>query len=282
MYNVTPLISQTGDTPAILGLVLNYATDSYAYTVPVTNTLANQQWSQGGMVLLSLYDNDPTFSYNSTGAPTGQPIPSSAFHSLTDHSSAAYAQWHAQLDTYAAALHTLTDSGNVVLFRPFIEINGNWNWYGAENPADFISVWQDMYSYLMTTKGLKNVLWIYNVNQNVGNYMSYYPGANYVDIVGMDIYSSDVVGSATNGNMYSELVATGKPLIMPEVGLSANGPQNFTLDNTVIINSIRNSLPNVVGFAVFNGGWSICNQNNAAQLMNDPWIVNAGNVPSGL
>lgn len=281
---VTPLVSQTGKSPAILGLVLNYATNSYAYNVSVTNTLANQQWSQGGMVMLSLYDNDPTFSYNTSGAPIGQPIPASAFHQLTIKTSAAYAQWHSQLDTYAAALHTLTDSGNTVLFRPFIEINGNWNWYGAENATDFIAVWQDMHDYLMNTKGLKNVLWIYNVNDNVGQYMNYYPGSNYVDIVGLDVYAypSSVVSFANAGGLYGDLVATGKPIIFPEIGLSPNGPANYTEDNTAIINAIQQSMPNVVGFLVFNGSWAICNQNNASGLMNNPWIVNLSDLPSGI
>lgn len=279
---VTPLAPQTGQNPAILGLVLNYATDSYAYTVAVTDTLAKQWWSAGGMVMLSLYDNDPTFSFNSTGAPTGQPIPSAAFHSLASKGSAAYVQWHTQLDTYAAALHTLTDSGNVVLFRPFIEINGNWNWYGGESPADFIAVWKDMHDYLTITKGVKNLVWIYNVNQDVGNYLSYYPGSAYVDVVGMDLYRADPVNAATNGNMYAQLVSTGKPLIIPEMGLSAAGPANYTQDDMVIINSIRNSLPNVVGFVEFNGGWSIVNQNNASALMNDPWIINLADIPGGL
>ena len=280
---VTPLRSLTGQDPAILALVLNYATQSYAYTVDVTNTLANQWWAKGGMVMISLYSNDPTFSFNTTGAPVGQSIPAGAFHKLTDKTSAEYAQWHSQLDTYAAALHMLTDTGNVVLFRPFIELNGNWNWYGAENTADFIAVWRDMRDYMMNTKGLKNVLWIYNVNAQVGNYTAYYPGTSEVDIVGMDIYATgdQVVGAANSGGMYQALVATGKTLILPEIGLLTGGnPPKFSADNTDIINDIKSSLPNVVGFIVFNGPWSICNQNNASALMNDAWVVNASEIPT--
>jgi mannan endo-1,4-beta-mannosidase len=282
MDNVNPLVSQTGDSPAILALVLNYATNSYAYNVPVTNTLAAQQWAKGGMVMLSIYSNDPTFSSNASGQPNGQSIPSSAFHSVATKGSAAYVQWHKQLDTYAAALHTLTDSGNVLILRPFIEINGNWNWYGGESATDFIAIWKDMHDYLTITKGVKGLLWLYNVNQDVGGYMSYYPGSAYVDIVGMDLYRADPVNAANSGNMYAQLVASGKPLIIPEIGLSANGPSNFTQDDMVIINSIRNSLPNVVGFVAFNGSWSIVNQNNASSLMNDPWIINVSNIPAGL
>jgi mannan endo-1,4-beta-mannosidase len=274
---VDPLTTQTGKAPAILGLVLNYATDSYAYTVSVTNTLAGAQWAKGGMVMLSLYDNDPTFSFNKSGAPTGKPIPGSAFHSLTDRSSAAYKQWHEQLDTYAAALHTLTDSGNVILFRPFIELNGNWNWYGAEDTTDFIAVWKDMHDYLMTTKGLTNVLWIYNVNAQVGKYTDYYPGTEYVDIYAD---GDKIVAGVNDGGMYAALLATGKPLIFPEVGLGSNAPPDDTVDDTAIIDDIRGSLPGVVGFLAFNGGWALCNQKNASALMHDSWVVNAGEIPT--
>jgi mannan endo-1,4-beta-mannosidase len=179
---------------------------------------------------------------------------------------------------------SLTDSGNTVLFRPFIELNGNWNWYGAENPADFIAVWQDMYHYLMVTKGLKNVLWIYNVNPNVGSYTAYYPGASYVDIVGLDIYgtSSQFVQYGNAGNAYSDLASLGKPLILPEVGLGINAPANDTVDDTTIIDDIKKSFPDFVAFVVFNGSFAICNQDNASALMNDPWVVDLAGVPSGL
>lgn len=279
---VDPLVAATGENPSILGLVLNFATGSGAYDVGVTDTLARQWWSKGGVVMLSLYDNDPTFSYNRTGAPIGRPIPGWAFHSLTVKSSAAYRQWHSQLDTYAAALHTLTDSGNVVLFRPFIEINGDWNWYGAENPADFIAVWRDMHDYLENTKSVRNLLWIYDVNQDVGRYVSYFPGASFVDVVGMDIYNSHPTSDPANGSMYAQLVATGKPLIVPEIGLGYSAPARDTQFNPVIVDSIRSAYPHVVGFVVFNSSFAVCNQLDASVLMNDPWIVNLGNLPGGL
>jgi mannan endo-1,4-beta-mannosidase len=279
MLVVDPLAPETGNNPSILGLVLNYATNSGAYEVSVSEALANLWWSKGGLVMLSLYDNDPTHSYNSTGAPIGRPIPAAAFHSLTDEYSAAYRQWHSQLDTYAAALHALTDSGRVALFRPFIEINGNWNWYGAEDPADFIAIWRDMHDYLTLTKGVRNLLWLYDVNQDVGRYLDYYPGASYVDLVGMDIYNPQPTSDPANATMYAGLRGTGKPLIIPEIGLGYAGPPDHTRDDRVIIDSIKGAYPDVVGFVVFNGSFAICNQNDAAALMNDPWVIDLAELP---
>jgi mannan endo-1,4-beta-mannosidase len=241
MSDVTPLVAETGQNPAILGVVMNYVGNSGAYDIGVANTIANQWWAQGGLVELSIYSDDPTFSDDPSGYPNGTSIPASAFHELTDTSSAAYKQWHSQLDTYATELHTLTDSGNVVMLRPFIELNGDWNWYGAQAPSDFIFVWQDMYDYLMKAKGLINVLWIYNVNANVGRYSDYYPGSSYVDVVGMDIYDSpgNYVADANNGGMYAFLVSTGKPLILPEVGLSSSTPGTDSIDNSQLMSLIQ-------------------------------------------
>jgi mannan endo-1,4-beta-mannosidase len=141
-----------------------------------------------------------------------------------------------------------------------------------------------MYTYLMVTKGLTNVLWIYNVNQNVGNYTAYYPGSNYVDIVGLDIYGtpSEFVSYGNAGNAYASLDALGKPMILPEVGLGDNAPSNYSVNDADIINDIRSSFPDFVGFVVFNGGWAISNQNNATGLMNDPWVVNLSGLPAGI
>jgi len=284
MSNVTPLMGQTGQSPAILGVVMNYVGNSGAYSIDVANSMANQWWAQSGLVEMSLYSDDPTFSSSAQGYPNGSSIPAAAFHQLTVTSSAAYRQWHSQLDTYAAELHTLTDSGNVVLLRPFIELNGGWNWYGAQNPADFVSVWQDMHDYLMNGKGLVNVLWIYNVNAFSGQYSSYYPGGAYVDIVGMDIYDSaaNYVADANNGGMYSFLVSTGKPLILPEVGLSSANPAMSSIDMSRLIDIIQTSLPEVVGFVNWCQGWDLADQNNVSALLNNPWVVDLSEMPSGI
>lgn len=51
-----------------------------------------------------------------------------------------------------------------------------------------------MFNYLTTTKNLHNVLWVYSPDHSRGNRLAYYPGAAYVDIVALDVYTDDPVG----------------------------------------------------------------------------------------
>jgi mannan endo-1,4-beta-mannosidase len=50
-----------------------------------------------------------------------------------------------------------------------------------------------MFNYLTYTKHLHNILWIYSPDQGASNPSMYYPGDNYVDIVGLDVYVDDPV-----------------------------------------------------------------------------------------
>ena len=61
-----------------------------------------------------------------------------------------------------------------MLFRPFVEINGTWFWWGSPPASNFIAVWRETQTYLMTMTGLQDTLiWVYNVNAWVGNYTTY-------------------------------------------------------------------------------------------------------------
>ena len=50
-----------------------------------------------------------------------------------------------------------------------------------------------MFNYLHYIKHLHNILWIYSPDQGAPNPSMYYPGDNYVDIVGLDVYTDDPV-----------------------------------------------------------------------------------------
>lgn len=49
-----------------------------------------------------------------------------------------------------------------------------------------------MYTYFTTTKGLHNLIWVWN-----GQKADYYPGDAYVDIIGDDIYAEDNTSQVT-------------------------------------------------------------------------------------
>lgn len=111
----------------------------------------------------------------------------------------ARALYLSTLDNFA---HWATDAehwgGRALIFRPFHENDGDWAWWGT-NPvsacsdADYVQLWRETVDYLRNTKGVHNLLYAYSP-EIIRGYTDYtgsrYPGDDYVDIFGIDLYAS--------------------------------------------------------------------------------------------
>jgi len=106
----------------------------------------------------------------------------------------------------------LEADGIPVLFRPFHEHNHSF-WWGLDrwgsNPAhkvlpeDFIRLWKYTVDYMKNDKGVRNFLYVYSPNgffttatSGSDSYGWGYPGDDYVDICGFDMYYN--TGSTNN------------------------------------------------------------------------------------
>ena len=90
------------------------------------------------------------------------------------------------LKNAAAYLKLLRDADIPVLWRPFHEAAGGWFWWGKD-AASFKSLWIAMFNYFKT-EGLDNLIWVWTTE---GNDADWYPGDQYVDIVGRDVYNNE-------------------------------------------------------------------------------------------
>ena len=90
------------------------------------------------------------------------------------------------LKNAAAYLKLLRDADIPVLWRPFHEAAGGWFWWGKD-AASFKSLWIAMFNYFKT-EGLDNLIWVWTTE---GNDSDWYPGDQYVDIVGRDVYNKE-------------------------------------------------------------------------------------------
>jgi len=262
---VQAVTAQTGKTVAILGTTLGISGSSEDGV-----RLSNQWLSAGGVVLLSLWPVDPFTGKQDND----RSIPIS---NVTTPGSAASKAWFAYLDGIAAKLRQIRGP---VLFRPFVELNGNWFWYGRQPTAQFITLWQQMHDYLVTTKGLTNLLWVYNVNGGQGNYAEYYPGAAYVDVVSMDSYPP----SAADVPMYNALLALGKPIIYAEVGPTIADNSKivpFSADNSLVLAVVKKDFPKVVAVVIWCQNSGLPRQKGAAELLSDPAVINLSDLAPG-
>ena len=90
------------------------------------------------------------------------------------------------LKNAAAYLKLLRDADIPVLWRPFHDAAGGWFWWGKD-AASFKSLWIAMFNYFKT-EGLDNLIWVWTTE---GNDADWYPGDQYVDIVGRDVYNKE-------------------------------------------------------------------------------------------
>ena len=79
-----------------------------------------------------------------------------------------------------------------VLFRPFHEMNGDWFWWCSKSctPEEYKALFQFTVNYLRKEKQLHNLIYVYSsdVFSSEEEYLRYYPGDNYVYVLGFDDY----------------------------------------------------------------------------------------------
>jgi len=142
---------------------------------------------------------------------------------LTTPGTKLNSKWLAQIDVIAGYLKQLKNAGVTVLWRPYHEMNGVWFWWGNKKGNDGIAkLWKMMYDRYTNYHQLNNLIWVWGANglrdipfDEAYDYKDYYPGANYVDVLGADVYHFDY-----EQKDYNELVklANGKPIALTETG----------------------------------------------------------------
>ena len=134
-----------------------------------------------------------------------------------------------------------------VIFRPWHENIGSWFWWGGKlcTAQEYMELYRQTWLYFTKERGLTNILWCYSPNGPLKpeDYMSRYPGDEFVDILGTDIYEFVAPGEELEDagdrfnvqveDMLTSLVAIGyerdKLICLSETGLEGlKDPQWWT------------------------------------------------------
>ena len=88
--------------------------------------------------------------------------------------------------------------GIPVIFRPWHENLASWFWWGGKlcTEDQYKELFRTTWTYFVKARKLENLLWCYSPNSNISvdEYMSRYPGDEFVDILGFDHY--EFIGEA--------------------------------------------------------------------------------------
>ena len=94
---------------------------------------------------------------------------------------------------------TIAEFQHPVLFRPFNEMNGDWCPYSSYNTSKDTIIYREVYKYvyeIFENAGVNNAIWVWNPNESSfpkgdwNHMLMYYPGDEYVDVVGMTAYNT--------------------------------------------------------------------------------------------
>ncbi len=100
-------------------------------------------------------------------------------------------RWKARLDDISIYLQFLEDNGVEVLFKPFHEMNQEKFWWGGRpGPDGTAKLYRYTHDYLENTKGLSNLVWVWNMQDMSRDFEKYNPGDEYWDVFTFDIYDT--------------------------------------------------------------------------------------------
>ncbi len=237
--------SITGQHPTVLGLdTYDLAIKPAAWTpTPQTHAdAAKLVYGRGGVVTVSFHMNGCNVA---SFAAAGNE--SCLCQLANDDALAKTWLLDGQLAKLADALHVEQIDTIPIIFRPFHEHSGNWFWWGQPywdctqylaNPrftgeAAFVRVYRTAIDYLRRDRGLANLLIAYAPgntadanSRDVQSYLTGYPGDEYVDILGIDMYDTADRSFDTQTAVFRQFLETittiaeqrGKAAALTEVG----------------------------------------------------------------
>ncbi len=196
----------TGDYPAVYGWELGKLEADWAAnldSVPFgrMKQFIKEGYERGGVITISWHLDNPLTGKSAWDPAEGtvaSVLPGGIKHEL-------YKSW---LDKVAGFLNTLKSENGEhipVIFRPFHELNGNWFWWGGKHctPEQFKDLWRLTVSYLRDEKQLHHLLYAFNTDRfsTKEEYLEKYPGDEWVDVIGFDIYQREQPNEEYIGDM---------------------------------------------------------------------------------
>lgn len=123
---------------------------------------------------------------------------------------------HESLEKITRYLKLLQDEGIPVIWRPLHEAAGNtytqwhsgaWFWWGADGAQAYKELWIYVFDYFKDA-GLRNLIWVWTTQTSSLDDVDFefYPGDEYVDIIGRDAYQ-DETNSVDALNLASQFTA---------------------------------------------------------------------------
>jgi hypothetical protein len=201
--DITYYTTNIGKAPAILG-------GDYLYPSG-TSDRAIAYWNAGGITMIRYHMGAPPAADSYANA-----MGSANLDNVVKPGTAENTSFNSKLDYVATEIRKLQTANVALLWAPFHEVQSNgWFWWAKGTGPQYVALWRYMFTYLTTTKGLNNILWLLPFSGSPNS--AYYPGKAFVDIAGPDTYATGQP-FASNYTSARNVVGTSIPIALHETG----------------------------------------------------------------
>ena len=217
--DIERLTSLTGKAPGLWGADFGFGHGAVDQRQNLVDE-AERQWHKGALVSLMFHTCAPTgdefCGWDDIGGKHPVHLTDAQWQQLMTAGTPLHANWIARLDAIAPFLQQLRQSGVVVLFRPFHEMNQCVFWWGCHTGAGgTAALYEFTRDYLTRIKGLDNIVWVWNVQDFATlakDVETYRPPV--FDVASLDVYET----SGFTIEKYHLLLdaARGKPIAIGE------------------------------------------------------------------
>jgi mannan endo-1,4-beta-mannosidase len=183
-----------GDYPAVMGWDLGgleRGDEKQLDGIPATllRRLIVEQAERGGINTISWHSYNPSTGGSAWDVSGGEVV-KTIIEGGENH--AKYREQLCLVADFLASLKRADGTPVEVIFRPWHEHTGGWFWWGDghRTAEEYKQLWRETVDYLREERGLSNLIFAYspNLGADRAKYMETYPGDEYVDLLGFDIY----------------------------------------------------------------------------------------------
>lgn len=187
------------------------------------------------------------------------------------------------------ALEDLKNREVTVFYRPFVEMTNRYHpecYTRTESGFEhFKNIWRQHYDYIVNERGLDNIIWCFAPQAPGGakHGLAYYPGNDYVDVIGFTLYSQ----GNSNGERsiarelelwdFSGYFELGKPVGFSELGVNEGGTSVEPGDFANLLYYLKKAFKRKISFCCM---WSVeqgllCEKNlHAEEFIKDGFFIN--------
>ena len=196
------------------------------------------------------------------------------------------------IEEVAGYLKLLQDEGIPVLWRPLHEAAGNydvyggngaWFWWGRGGAEPCKQLWRLLYDQLVGVYGLNNLIWVWTCDVTKGaedQYLDWYPGNEYVDIVGVDIYEDNTDAKDRQHTALINLTEGKKLITISECGNIPDPAESARLEHHWSWFMVWSSTDADGNPSLYNDGWKLNTEAYWKQVMNHPHVMTREDMPN--